>query len=355
MKPFHAQIPLVLLTGFLGSGKTTLLRELLLHPQMEDTAVLINELGAVGLDHHLMRGATETTLVLENGCICCSVRDDLVATLQDLFWERLTRKIPRFGRVVIETTGIADPGPIVHALLADNFLAERFRIDAVITTVDAMLGQHQLDRHWEAVKQVAAADTLLITKVDLVEAKEVMQLEQRLAQLNPLAVRLHVAHGKVAPDLLFSATPSAKPHAASDNGSLPLRAVAPRSMLAPAKRAGSRPDLHDSRINSFTLQVNGTLEREQLTSALSEVLAQYGGQLLRAKGLIDVGEDNPVVVQAVGDTLFPLQTLPAWPDGNRVASLVFITNELAAQPVLDMLSRLLPDKMILLRGTGDVT
>jgi G3E family GTPase len=349
MSPVQAQIPLVLLTGFLGSGKTTLLRELLLHPGMGETAVLINELGAVGLDHHLVRGATETTLVLENGCVCCSVRDDLVATLQDLFWQRLTRKIPRFARVVIETTGVADPEPVLQALLGDSFIAERFHIDTVITAIDAMLAQTQLDRHLEAVRQVIAADTLLMTKVDLVGADDVARLELRLAQLNPLAARRQAAHGKIEPELLFGCMPGASRRPVS--ASPPLRPIAPGSVLASAGRARVRPALHDSAIASFTLRLNGVPERGQLISALSTLLSQYSGRILRAKGLADVGEDNPVVVQAVGETLFPLQTMPAWPQDRRLSCLVFITSGLPALPVCNALSKLLPGGASLLGGS----
>jgi G3E family GTPase len=383
MKPYHAQIPLVLLTGFLGSGKTTLLRELLLHPQMSDTAVLINELGAVGLDHHLVWGASEALLVLENGCICCSVRDDFISALQDLFWKRLHRQIPRFARVVIETTGIADPGPIVHAVMSDSLVAERYRLDAVITTVDAMLAQNQLDRHWESVKQVAAADVLLVTKVDLAKPADVTQLEQRLAQLNPFAAQQRVAHGQIEPDLLFGSIPGsarrtaagvtnwkARPVASTNQASYSLRRPAEvhsrpaevhsrpagvhsrptgvQSSPVPLKQARVRAALHDSRIRSFTLHLHGAMERDQLLAALAAVLAQHGSRLLRIKGLVDiVDEVRPVVLQAVGDTIFPPQTLDAWPGGERAGSLVFITNELGPQPVCDVLALHMPGRVSL--------
>jgi G3E family GTPase len=345
MKTHVSRIPLILLTGFLGSGKTTLLRELLLHPQMEDTAVLINELGAVGLDHHLVWGSNDATLVLENGCICCSVRDDFVSTLQDLFWKRLHREIPRFKRVVIETTGIADPLPVVNLLLSDVLLAERYRLDTVITTVDALLGQGQLDQHWETVKQITAADTLLITKVDLAAAEDVAQLEQRLAVLNPLAVRLRAARGQITPDELFNARSNNERNQPTSLA-WQFRPAAKGASALTRKGKLSRSALHDSRIQSFTLHIQDPVESGQIVAALSAVLKQFGSKLLRIKGLADViGEARPVVVQAVGDILFPLETLDAWPPDQRGTNLVFITVELGVQEIQGALDVHLPGRL----------
>ncbi len=346
MKPFLTRIPLILLTGFLGSGKTTLLRELLLHPQMEDTAVLINELGSVGLDHHLVWGSNDATLVLENGCICCSVRDDFVSTLQDLFWKRLHREIPRFKRVVIETTGVADPLPVVNLLLSDPLLAERYRLDTVITTVDALLAQSQLDQHWETVKQITAADTLLITKVDLADAEDVTQLEHRLALLNPLAMRLRAVRGQVTPELLFNARSVSDRNRETSPANWQFRPAVKGTTAFTRKGKHSRAALHDSRIQNFTLHVKGPVESVQIVAALSAVLAQFGSKLLRIKGLVDVvGEARPVVVQAVGDMLFPLETLDAWPPGKRASNLVFITIELGPQAVHDALEVHMPGRV----------
>jgi G3E family GTPase len=351
MKPHRERISLLLLTGFLGSGKTTLLRELLMQPQMADTAVLINELGAVGLDHHLVWGASEAAVVLENGCICCSVRDDLVSSLQDLFWLRLNRRIPRFSRAVIETTGIADPGPIVQALLTDSFIAERYRLDAVITTVDGLQGRHQLDRYWEAVKQVTAADALLITKADLAEPDEVAQLEQQLAQLNPFATRQRISHGKVASDLLLHALSAAGSRSVgrTDNADRwHWHAAPPGSVSNTARRGALRRALHDSRTQSFTLRMQGAVERERMQAGLLALLAQYGSQLLRIKGLVEVIDDQrPVVVQVVGGTLFPLETLAAWPEGRSAARLVFITAELGQQVVREAINLHLPGWLLM--------
>ncbi len=343
MKPFIARTPLIVLTGFLGSGKTTLLRELLLHPRMDGTAVLINELGAVGLDHHLLWPGNDATLVLENGCICCSVRDDFISTLQDLFWKRLHRQIPRFKRVLIETTGVAVPAPVVNLLLSDALLAERYRLDTVITTVDAVLGQRHIDQHWETVRQIAAADTLVITKADLAAGHELTQLEHRLAALNPLAVRLRAVLGQVAPELLFDNRPDSERNRRISPAHRPFLSAA-QAATAPV-REGERTlgGFHDARIKNVTLHLSGPLERARIVAALSAVLGQFGDQLLRVKGLVDVaGEARPVVVQAVGDRLFPLETLDAWPAGERASNLVFITAGLRPQAVRDTLETHFP-------------
>lgn len=337
------QIPLVLLTGFLGSGKTTLLRELLMHPGMGETAVLINELGAVGLDQHLVWDVNETTQVLENGCVCCSIRDDLVSTLRDLFWKRLTRAIPRFERVVIETTGVADPGPLLNALSTDALVAERFRVEAIITTVDATFGQMQLGRHREAVRQVIAADTLLLTKIDLAGAQQVAQLEQRLAQLNGLADIKRIANGKIDPLLLFGkpGEPVRRPLATAGYVAVP---VPRQGMRSPPSIMHSRHSSHEGNIQSLAFRLAGALEREQLTRGLAQVLARFGSHLLRVKGLVEiVGEEHhPIVLHAVYGVLFPLQALPSWPIGARGACLVFITDDLDAQTLLDALRSAFP-------------
>jgi G3E family GTPase len=253
--------------------------------------------------------------------------------------------------------------------MSDSLVAERYRLDAVITTVDAMLAQNQLDRHWESVKQVAAADVLLVTKVDLAKPADVTQLEQRLAQLNPFAAQQRVAHGQIEPDLLFGSIPGsarrtaagvtyrqARPVASTNQALYSLRRPAGvhsrpagvQSSPVPLKQARVRAALHDSRIRSFTLHLHGAMERDQLLAALTAVLAQHGSRLLRIKGLVDVVDEvRPVVLQAVGDTIFPPQTLDAWPGGERAGSLVFITNELGPQPVCDVLALHMPGRVSL--------
>src|SRR5690242_21066672 len=194
-----SRIPVTVLTGFLGSGKTTLLNHVLKNPDMAATAVIVNEFGEIGLDHLLVGSATEDVVLLSSGCLCCTVRGDIVNTLTDLFVKRVKGQVPHFTRAVIETTGLADPAPVLHALLSDPIVAERYMIDGVVTTVDAVNGAGTLDRQVEAVKQAAIADRLIITKTDLADPDALAGLEVRLAALNPGAPLLHAVHGAIEP------------------------------------------------------------------------------------------------------------------------------------------------------------
>src|SRR5215475_10325740 len=197
------RLPVSLITGFLGSGKTTLLNRVLRHDDMKDSAVIINEYGEVGLDHLLVERIDGEVAVLASGCICCTVRSDLEETLRALLVRRDRGEVPPFRRILVETTGLADPAPIVQLLLNNPLVSHFLRLDAIVTTVDAVNAVHQLDEHFEAVKQVALADRLLITKRDL--AADITALEQRLGRLNPSARIESVAHGEIDPARLFGA------------------------------------------------------------------------------------------------------------------------------------------------------
>jgi len=190
-------LPLTVVTGFLGAGKTTLVNALLRDARLADTAVLINEFGSVGIDHHLVEKIDDKVLLLASGCLCCSARGDLARALRDLFMRRLRREIPRFSRVLVETTGLADPAPVLATISGDFFLAERYRIDGVVTVIDAMLGEGQLARHVEAVKQAAMADRLLLAKCDLAPHAQIAALHARLDRLNPGAPLREMANGEV--------------------------------------------------------------------------------------------------------------------------------------------------------------
>ncbi|MBV9017042.1 MAG: GTP-binding protein, partial [Alphaproteobacteria bacterium] len=198
-----SRIPVTVLTGFLGSGKTTLLNHVLKQPEMAATAVIVNEFGEIGLDHLLVESATEDVVLLNSGCLCCTVRGDIVNTLTDLFVRRVKGRVPYFTRAVIETTGLADPAPVLHALISDPIVAERYMIDGVVTTVDAVNGNGTLDRQPEAVKQAAVADRLIITKTDLAEGGTAEALARRLRALNPGAPQLRSVQGMVDPSELF--------------------------------------------------------------------------------------------------------------------------------------------------------
>src|SRR5215475_4544193 len=196
-------IPVTLLTGFLGSGKTTVLNHVLKQPDMAATAVIVNEFGEIGIDHLLVERASEDVVLLNSGCLCCTVRGDIVDTLTNLFIDRVKGKVPFFTRVAIETTGLADPAPILHTLMTDPIVAARYMLDGVVTTVDAVNGAGTLDRQPEALKQAAVADRLVLTKTDLADADAVAGLKARLAALNPAAEVAAAAQGIVDPAVLF--------------------------------------------------------------------------------------------------------------------------------------------------------
>src|SRR5262245_42401110 len=198
-----ARIATSVLTGFLGSGKTTLLNRLLRDPRCKDAAVLVNEFGEIGIDHLLVRNVDENILRTSTGCLCCAMRGDMIGTLRDLYARREKRMVPRFKRMLIETTGLADPAPILHTLMKDPLIATRFRLDGVIATVDAVNGARQLEQQPESVKQAAMADRLLISKTDLAEAEAIDALCARLGTLNPAAKLFTVIHGEIDPAVLL--------------------------------------------------------------------------------------------------------------------------------------------------------
>ncbi len=356
------RIPVILLTGFLGAGKTTLLNHLLRQPEMAGSAVLINELGAVGVDHHLVEQVDETLVVLDSGCICCSVQGDLVRALKGLFMRALRREIGPLRRIVIETTGLADPAPVIHTLMAEPFISERYRCDGVITAVDATHGLQQLGAHREAVRQVAMADRLLITKCDLADEPGRAALAERLAELNPGARQIEVSGGKVAVDAIFGCglyDPAGKtPDVAAWLGEEAVRAQRTRAaQRAPAWRrpgaghapgAGDEtaPSRHDAGVTSFVLSFDAPLPWFEFSDALDLLLQVYGARILRIKGLLNVaGDPLPRVLQCVQHSVYPPTSLPAWPAqppyDDRRSRLVFIVRGLAREEVEAIFATLL--------------
>lgn len=288
--------PVVLLTGFLGSGKTTLLSQLLRQPQLGETAVIVNELGEVAIDHHLLRRVDERTVVLASGCVCCVLRGDLADELRDLLDRRDAGEIPAFRRVVVETTGVAQPAPIVQTLLADPLLPHHYSLDAIVTTVD---GEHGL-RGPEAFQQVAAADTLVVTKPDLVDAARLDALEAELATLNPTARTRRAAFGEVDAELLLTG---------SDRD---LRDVAAQS------------NGHAHAPSAVVLTLDAAIDWTAFGIWLTMLLHARGGELLRIKGLLDVGGDGPVLLSCVQHAVYPPVHLDAWPDEDRRSRIVVI-------------------------------
>jgi G3E family GTPase len=310
--------PVTVLTGFLGSGKTTLLNAMLADPRYADTAVLVNEWGEIAIDHALVRASSENVVTLPSGCICCRVAGELLGTLRELHFQRASGAVPPFRRVVIETTGLADPAPLLGSLIEMPAVAARYSLAGVVTTVDAEHGMATLDAHPEAVKQAAMADRLVITKVDRVDAAVVHALEARLHAMNPGAAIL--AKGSEAPD------PALLLETGLYRGG--GRIADPRGWLnAGAYRRVGDPEAprHDPRIASFAWTRAEPFDIDDLETALRTVTELLGERILRLKGLANVrGEPGPIAVHAVQHTLYPPARLPAWPDEDRRTRLVFI-------------------------------
>lgn len=310
-------VPIQVLTGFLGSGKTTLLRHLLAHPAFEDTAVVINEFGEAGLDHLLVREVAEDVVLLASGCLCCSVRDDLVSTLAELHALMRSGAVPAFRRMVVETTGLADPAPILQAILGDRRLTGFARRAQVITTVDAVNGAQALVRHREARQQVALADRVIVTKTDLAGCPS---LVEKISALNPTAKLLSSSRTRFpAPGMVLDdSEPEWRPPADADP--------------APHVHDGHR---HDDAIRSFTVRVEQPVLWAAFVDWLELLLMSRGDSILRVKGLLPVaGEDRPVVVQGVQHMVYPPERLPHWPAGSAGAGwIVFIARDLTPSAV----------------------
>lgn len=327
-------VAVTVLTGFLGSGKTTLLNHLLNDPNLGKVAILINEFGDVSIDHLLVEKIDETTVLLESGCVCCSVRQDLVEAMRDLIAKRADGRVPHFDRLVIETTGLADPAPIVHTLMSDPLISGQFRLDGLITTVDGVLGATTLDTHEEAVKQAAIADRILITKCDL--ANDLKGLECRLRTLNPTAAVLHCEHGNIsARDIIDAGLFDANfvPHAE--------RWLGDREIKHPHGHT------HGTSIRTFVLEAHGPLDFMAFQEWLETLLATQGSNLLRLKGLLDVKDvDRPVAVHGVQHVFHPPATLPSWDGLERTSRLVFITRNLSEQAVRDTFEAYMPGQLV---------
>jgi len=351
--------PVTILTGFLGSGKTTLLNRALRDPAMANTAVVINEFGEVGLDHVLAAQSDDTIMVLENGCLCCTVFGDLVTTLNNLYHAREDGKIPRFDHVVIETSGLADPAPLIQAFLSDPTLAGLYRIGAVVATLDAVNGPHTLDEHIESVRQVALADRILITKLDLIDAAKAKAAEAalvaRLARLNPAAKiariddpaldigellrggGLNPADAKADARAWLNAAAYEQPRAAHDHEHDHDHAG------DHAHHDDAHHDhhgLHDRDIASFCFIREAPIPREALRLLLDALQQNLGPNLLRVKAIVHVAEEpeRPAVIQGAQHLLHNLSFLERWPDDDRRSKFVFITQGFDRAEVEDMIA-----------------
>ena len=328
----RTQSPVSVITGFLGSGKTTLLNALLRHPEMRDTAVLVNEFGEIGIDHLLVEELLdEETVLLSSGCLCCTIRDDLVSSLVSLDERRAAGAIPPFRQALIETTGLADPAPILHTLLAHEALESAFRVDAIITTVDAVNGSRQLDRHPESLRQAAVADRLVLTKTDLAPHPDTESLRQRLRRINRGAPLLEVLHGDVAPPRLFGAGPFGT-HDKDPRVETWLNEAAYRD----EGHAHHDVNRHDDRIRAWCLEAERALPLSRFVAWVERLIERHGDALLRLKGVLDVeGSAAPVVVHGVQHVFHPLSRLERWPPGERRSRIVVIVNDLTREEVFE--------------------
>jgi G3E family GTPase len=306
--------PVNVLTGFLGSGKTTLLQRLLRSPRMARSAVLINEFGEIGLDHLLVEHMDESVVLLQSGCICCSIRDDLTSALRGLLSRRERHEIPAFDRVLIETTGLADPGPILYTLLREPVIRHHFQLGNVITTVDVVNAELHLSRNHESIKQVAAADRLVLTKSDLADPARTAAVRDELARLNPSARLWDAAQDPVDIDFLLDMMPSVlSPGPARE-----------RAVGKPAAPVGLRR--HTDSVSSFSLILDRPMDWTAFGIWLSLLLNRHGDDVLRVKGILCVeGTETPVFINGVQHIVHPPQHLERWPTQDHRSRIVFIT------------------------------
>ncbi|MCH2095078.1 MAG: GTP-binding protein [Rhodobacteraceae bacterium] len=354
-----SRIPVTLLTGFLGAGKTTLLNAILTDGTSGRIAVIVNEFGEAGLDHDLMETSADDVVLMESGCLCCTVRGELAETIASLF-ERRDAGTFEFDRVVIETTGLADPGPILQTLLVDGFLAQRTRMDGIVTVVDAANGPMTLDAQFESVSQVAMADLIILSKADLVSTQQISDLEKRLRGLNQNVRILHAKHGQgvteqlwglsglrrgVAPDDVLKWTkPTAAPSHPLDNIS---------GFAAQKTTAVSVASRHDARITSASLVLDTPLMDAVFDYWLNSLVVLHGKNLLRLKGVIFLdGIDTPFVFHGVQNIFDPPIQVKTWPENDRRSRIVVITRDVSRAEIERSFDLLRTPKASQLKETG---
>ncbi len=340
----HDTIPVTLLTGFLGSGKTTLLRRALRDPAFADTAVVINEIGTIAIDHYLVDFVEGEVLELPGGCLCCAVREDLAQTLRSLIDRRDAGELRAFRRIVIETSGLADPAPILFTLGADAMLDQRLRLGRVVTLIDALEGAATLDRFAEAARQAAVADALVISKTDLAPFDDA--LEARLDKLNPAAERITGVAAADPAAVLFglAAYPHPHPPPLAGEGDAEAALVAPSPASGGGQGWGQHAAPHAAHshgIATFTVILQKPPGRLDFARALGGLAMQHGNDLLRVKGIVAFADrpDHPAVVQAAQHTMFAPEWLDDWPDAaiwaDRRSRLVLIVHDIAPEEILD--------------------
>jgi G3E family GTPase len=346
-----SRIPVSLLTGFLGSGKTTLLNKWLRDPAMSDAAVIVNEFGEIGIDHSLIASSNDNTIELSTGCLCCTVRGDLVETLRDLRERRSKGDIPRFSRVLIETTGLADPVPVIQALITFP-VASAFRLGRVLTVIDAVNGADTIDAHPEALRQVVVADELIISKADLVPA-DTSALQERVRGLNPGA-GLRLSSQSTIPDAQILNgvdiyDPATRPEAVRgwlaaeryDDGGHGSTHDHEHEHGHAQHHHHHDVNRHSEQIGSFSLFFDEPLHWEHVAAWLDALVIAHADDLLRVKGILNIaGQPRPIVVQAVQRLFHPPASLERWPDADSRSRIVFITRGLSKPFVLEVFETL---------------
>jgi G3E family GTPase len=323
-----ARVPVTVITGFLGSGKTTLLNRALRHPQLRRTVVIVNEFGDIGLDHELIEASNDSIVLLPNGCLCCSIRGDLVDTLVDLHQKRQRGEIPEFDHVVIETSGLAEPTPVTEVLGAEPGVRSCFRLAGIVTTVDAVNGMSTLDTHEQSLKQVALADRIIITKSDLEKKQD--DLKARLRQINPGCELLDSSEIDAGASLCDVGLTEHERE---------WRVLVPAA-LSMAFRPSQHQHRHDERINRFSIIRDEPWDMETLKLLMDALVVNAGPSLLRVKGIIGLAEspERPVVVHGAQKLVHTLARLPAWPSDDRRTRIVFITLDWGAQEVGELIA-----------------
>ena len=331
-----SKIPVSILTGFLGSGKTTLLNRILREPGFERTAVIVNEFGDIGIDHDLIDASDDAVILLENGCLCCAVRSDLVFTLFDLYQRRAAGSIHAFDRVVIETSGLAEPTPVLEVLLSEPSVNARYLPAGIVTTVDVVNADGTLNEHIESVQQLALADRVVLTKTDLpqVDASAIQALLARIRALNPQAEIVRSSDYPQAGALLRFTPAQLLSHGWSFRSLDEVDAL-PQNLLGPTSHHAQ----HDRRIHRFNIVRDYAWDMATLELLLDALAQNAGPKMLRVKGIIAVAEDpaRPAVLHGAQNLLHKLDWLPEWPSSDRRTRLVFITRDVPAQEISDII------------------
>ncbi len=326
------QIPVTVITGFLGSGKTTLLSSILKKKEMQKTAVIINEFGEIGLDHALIEHTDENIVELQSGCICCTIQGDLNKTLIDLFDKMMNGKVSSFNRILIETTGLANPVPIIHTLMNSIELIRIYSLDGVITVVDSINGEKTLDLHEESLKQLALAEKIILSKTDIVDKDEIKSLVFRIKEINPVSQIIFSKFGNIPLEEIFGLG-AYDPYKKS---SVVKKWLAAEKYKDQKHHHHHDVNRHNENIRAFSMMSENPVNMIAFSFFRDMITAALGANLLRMKGIVNIaGEERPAVIHGVQHIFHPVQWLETWPDNDRRTKLVFITQNIKKEQIED--------------------